>query len=282
MAAEQLPAIIDELYGLDPADFIPARAEHIKKAKKAGDKELATEIGKLRKPTLVAWAVNLAARELKAELTNLLTLGDALRDAQRHLSGPDLRKLTTQRQQVVGALAKKTADLAADHGHALNETAVREVNQTLHAALADPDIAEKAKTGTLVAAATYSGFGPAGLASVPEEKKDPDSKDDDEPQEKKDKAKKDKAQKELDEARKALDEQREVTDAAREKSTDARTKVSEIDDRIAELREELDRAEQERQFARSAEKSAAEARRKAERDLEEAERRVEDAEDALS
>ncbi len=279
MPAEKLSAIVDELYALDPADFIPARAEHVKAAKKAGNKELAAEIGKLRKPTLVAWAVNLASRELKTEVTGLLQLGDALRDAQRHLSGEQLRKLSTQRQQVVGALAKKTADLAAENGHELNETAIREINQSLHAALADPDIAEKVKAGVLVAAASYSGFGPAGLSSVKDEKNEREPETDYESTKKK---KADKLEAELEAARAALDKQREVTEAAREKSTAARAKVAEIDDRIAELRDELERGEQERQFARSTEKAAAEARRKAERDLEDAEARVDDAEDALA
>ncbi|MCE5287802.1 MAG: hypothetical protein LLG14_00995 [Nocardiaceae bacterium] len=273
MGAQQFDDIVSELYSIDPADFIPLRTERIKEAKKAGDKDLATEIGKLRKPTLVAWAVNLASRKLKTELAGLLQLGDALRDAQRHLSGPQLKKLTAQRQQVVGALAKRVADLAAENGHPLNETAIREVGESLNAALADSDVAEKVRSGTLVAAATYSGFGPAGLSSVKEpattkaETPEPDNKA---------------AKAELEAARAELKKRQSEAEAAKSAVVDARNRLGEIDERISQLRDELDRAEQERQFARSAERSAEDSRRSADRAVHEAELRVEDAEDAVA
>ncbi|CAM3559249.1 hypothetical protein [Smaragdicoccus niigatensis] len=274
MGAKQLDDIVGELYSVDPADFIPLRAERIKAAKRAGDKDLAAEIGKLRKPTLVAWAVNLASRQLQSELAGLLQLGDALRDAQRHLSGPQLKKLTAQRQQVVGALAKRVGDLAAENGHPLNETAIREVGESLSAALADPDVAAKVRSGTLAAAATYSGFGPAGLSSV----KEPAAKQVEAP-ESDDQAEK---QAELEAARTELKKRRTEAEAAKSAVVDARNRLSDIDERISKLRDELERAEQERQFARSAERSAEDTRRSAERAVHEAERRVEDAEDAVA
>jgi hypothetical protein len=274
VGATQLDDIVSELYSIDPADFIPRRAERVKEAKKSGDKDLATEIGKLRKPTLVAWAVNLASRELKTEFAGLLQLGDALRDAQRHLSGPQLKKLTAQRQQVVGALAKRVGELAEENGHPLNETAIREVGESLNAALADPDVAAKVRAGTLVAAATYSGFGPAGLSSV----KAPSAKKAEAP-EPDDKAEK---QAELEAARAELKQRRAEAEAAKSAVVEARNRLSDIDERISQLRDELDRAEQERQFARSTERSTEDARRTAERAVHEAELRVEDAEDAVA
>lgn len=78
--------VADELYGLDPAEFVEARKARVTQARKEGDRELATAIGKMRKPTLVAWVVNNFAREEPEQLEELLELGEALRDAQRHLS----------------------------------------------------------------------------------------------------------------------------------------------------------------------------------------------------
>ena len=100
-----LDDVADELYGLDPGEFVEARTKHVKAARDDNDRTLAAEIGKLRKPTTVGWLVNLISRDAPEDLDALLALGESLRDAQRHLSGPDLRRLTTQRQQVVRSLA---------------------------------------------------------------------------------------------------------------------------------------------------------------------------------
>ena len=158
--------VADELYGLDPADFVEVRKARVTQARKEGDRELATAIGKMRKPTLVAWVVNNFAREEPEQVEELLELGEALRDAQRHLSGDDLRALTTQRQRVIRAMARRAGELAAARGQQVSETAAREVGQSLHAALADPEIADLVRAGRLVTAASYSGMGPAGMTVV--------------------------------------------------------------------------------------------------------------------
>ncbi|MBF6236008.1 hypothetical protein IU474_02810 [Nocardia otitidiscaviarum] len=162
-----LEEVAGELYGLAPSEFVAARDERVRRAREAGDRALAGAIGKLRRPTVAAWAVNVLAREATDEVTALLALGDALREAQRKLSGEALRALTTQRQQVVNALTRKAGELAAAHDQKLSEATLREIGQTLHAALADPDVAAAVRTGTLTTATSYEGFGPATLSAVP-------------------------------------------------------------------------------------------------------------------
>ena len=56
-----LDTVADELYRLDPGDFVEVRKARVAQARKAGDRELANAIGQLRKPTVVAWTVNLLA-----------------------------------------------------------------------------------------------------------------------------------------------------------------------------------------------------------------------------
>ncbi|WP_425303013.1 hypothetical protein [Nocardia otitidiscaviarum] len=162
-----LEEVAGELYGLAPSEFVAARDERVRRAREAGDRALAGAIGKLRRPTVAAWAVNVLTREATDEVTALLALGDALREAQRKLSGEALRALTTQRQQVVNALTRKAGELAAAHDQKLSEATLREIGQTLHAALADPDVAAAVRTGTLTTATSYEGFGPATLSAVP-------------------------------------------------------------------------------------------------------------------
>ncbi|MCX5045700.1 hypothetical protein OG921_21270 [Aldersonia sp. NBC_00410] len=286
-----LADVTDELYSLDPSEFVAVRTARVKEAKAAGEKTLATEIGRLRKPTVVAWAVNTLARELPEEVAGLLQLGDALRDAQRHLSGADLRKLTGQRQQVVRAIAGKAGELAAERDHELGEGALREVGQTLHAALADPAVANLVRAGTLESAVSYSGFGPAGLSAVPTEaRSDTDEQTAVETTTKRTtprrtkadrSAKREAAERDLTAAKQALQEAQADLAAARTAADRARDDVDDIDRRIDELRDELDRAEQQRQFARTTERAASEAARKSERELERASRRVQKAQDGV-
>lgn len=279
-----LAEITDELYALDPGEFVETRNARVKEAKAAGAKDLAAEIGKLRKPTVIAWVINTLARELPDEVAGLLQLGEALRDAQRHLSGSDLRKLTAQRQQVVRAIAKRAGELAAEHGREINEDGLREVAQTLHAALADPSVAERVRAGTLESAETYSGFGPTGLSAVPDEapRAEPTRARAPERKRRPDKsAKLAAAQRELDEATEALAAAKRGLANARAEEGRAQQDLDDIDQRIADLRDELDRAEQQRQFARTTERNANETSRKAERELARIERWVEKAQDAV-
>ncbi|MDX2645694.1 hypothetical protein PV341_19430 [Streptomyces sp. PA03-1a] len=138
-APADLDSVADELYRLPPAQFTAARNTHAQAAKKAGDRPLADRIAALRKPTTSAWAANLLARERRDEIGPLLRLGEALRQAHRSLDGGRLRRLNRQQRELVQALSRQAAQLAAESGQPITGQAVQEVEETLHAALADPD-----------------------------------------------------------------------------------------------------------------------------------------------
>ncbi|MGV0153121.1 hypothetical protein ACSW29_07270 [Rhodococcus sp. GB-02] len=276
-----LDDVADELYGLEPGEFVEARTHHVRTAREDNNRTLAAEIGKLRKPTTVGWLVNLISRDLPQDLDALLALGESLRDAQRHLSGPDLRRLTTQRQQVVRSLAHKSGEIAASRGKSVGEDALRDVAQTLNAALADKETAAQVRLGRVVTAASYSGFGPAGLAVVKE--KSPQQAPVEEPQTPKSKtpdlkAERARANTELQEATAQADEIRRRVKAETAEHEEARTTLSDVERRVEELRAELEHAEQQRQFARNAEKAGNAAVRESEKALRAAERRIEEAE----
>lgn len=269
--------VADELYGLDPAEFVEARKARVTQARKEGDRELATAIGKMRKPTLVAWVVNNFAREEPEQVEELLELGEALRDAQRHLSGDDLRALTTQRQRVIRAMARRAGELAATRGQQVSETAAREVGQSMHAALADPEIADLVRAGRLVTAASYSGMGPAGMTVVGGRSKPPTSGR--KPDTTKLKAD---AQAEVDAAERAELEAREAVGTAQADAQEAADRVAELDSRIEDLRSQLAQAEQERQFAHKSERTAASNVTAAEHKAEQAQARLETARKKLA
>jgi chromosome segregation ATPase len=115
---------------------------------------------------VAAWVVNLLALRRPDLIEQLVDLSTALRDAQRGLDGDQLRELNAQRRQVVSALvgaARKLATeaLAADSGGRAEaaKLPLGEVEATLTAALAEPAVAAQVRTGRLIRAATYAGFG---------------------------------------------------------------------------------------------------------------------------
>ena len=150
-----LEEIADRLYALPPEDFTAARTAEAAAAKKV-DKDLAKQVAALRKPTVGAWLVNTLARAEPDLLDQLLALGPALAEAQRSGQGDALRQLGEQRRQLIGAV---TAQAFAAAGREPSASPRAEVESTLEAALADPRSAEAVRSGRLVRALSYAGFG---------------------------------------------------------------------------------------------------------------------------
>jgi hypothetical protein len=161
-----LDTATNELYALAPDEFIERRQQLVAEARKAQDRQLATQIGKLRRPTRSAWLINLLVRQEPDEVTALLELGTALQEAQQRMAGDELRQLSTQRRKTVDALARRAVELGSEHGYSAPDGATQEVSQTLQTALGDAEIADLVRTGKLTQAVTYGGFGPTDLASA--------------------------------------------------------------------------------------------------------------------
>ena len=156
---DALNAVADELYGLPVSEFTAARDRYAAEARRAGDREFAASIKQLRRPTMGAWLTNQLVRQKRDEVAALLRLGSALRDAQAQLATDDLRQLSQQAQQLVTALGRQARQLAGDAGQRVGDGAVRELEETLHAALADPDASDEVQAGRLTSALSYAGFG---------------------------------------------------------------------------------------------------------------------------
>ncbi|GAA2640936.1 hypothetical protein [Paractinoplanes durhamensis] len=150
--------VIQRLYSEPPEGFVATRTAAINEARESGDRDTAKRLAALKKPTVAAWVVNLLALRRPELIEELVELSAALREAQRGLDGEQLRELTTQRRQVVAALvgAARRLALEAEPGAKLP---LGEVEATLTAALAEPSIAAQVRTGRLIRAATYAGFG---------------------------------------------------------------------------------------------------------------------------
>jgi hypothetical protein len=152
--------VIRRMYEAPPDGFVAARSAAIADAKKAGDKDAVKRLTALRKPTVAAWLVNLLALRRPELIDQLVELATALRTAQRTLQGEQLRELSDQRRQIVSALVNEARKLALAEDRSLaSKLPLGEVEATLTAALAEPEIADQVRTGRLIRAATYAGFG---------------------------------------------------------------------------------------------------------------------------
>lgn len=160
--AVDLESIAQELYGLWPQEFIDARTEYATAARKAKDRDLATKITALRRPTFAAWASNLLVRSHPDQVAALLQLGEGLREAHQQLDPDQLRELSRTQHQLVGELARQVRRLTAEAGHPVTEDVQREVEATLHAVLADPQAAQEWASGRLVRGLTP----PVGFAAA--------------------------------------------------------------------------------------------------------------------
>ncbi|NKS17066.1 hypothetical protein GS490_12115 [Rhodococcus hoagii] len=281
--------VADELYALDPSGFVAARTTRVAEAKASKDREAATAIARLKKPTVVGWAVNLLARELPDEVDAVLALGDALQRAQRRLDAETLRGLTEQRQRLVRSLTTRAQKLVREHGRVLNESALREVSQTLHAAMADRELVDTVRRGRLLGAATYSGFGPSGLEAVedrpeshPGNRNRNRESEGEGGREAERAAERERAQLAAAAARAEAEAAHEVLSAAEDELARIRSDVADGERRLRSVRRELAQLEERAEFLTRAEATAVDALAAAHDAAEHADRRVADADAAVA
>jgi hypothetical protein len=256
-----LDEVARELYDGSPEDFVAVRKARAAEARAAGDRDLAKQITALRRPTRSAWIVNLLSYQAGDEVGGLLDLGEALADAQQRLSGQDLRKLSGQRNAAISALVKRGSRLAESRGHKPSEATLREVTDTLQAALSNPEVAELVRTGRLTQPQSYGGFGPEMIFGPPaaatddqalddksqqdqpeQDQAGPDHGEDDQEQAEQEHQRRLDALSAAQQALDRLDGQLRRIEEQLQRATEAADRRTE---RVTELREQLQRAERE-------------------------------------
>lgn len=244
------------LYALPPEEFVAARDAAVRAA---DGRERTAAIAGMRKPTVAAWLVNLIAIHRPELLAGLAALAGELRAAQRELRGSELRSLSTQRRATVAALVEEARRLAIEAKPALGRGTglpLAEVESTLQAALAEPEAADLVRSGRLVRAIEYAGFGEVPrpqlrliTSPVPDEGGEPEPV----------------SEAQLTAARTAESVARGDLDRAMDAERDGARELAEVDAALAELHRRRSAAEEElsrRKLARkTAERSLAAARR---------------------
>jgi hypothetical protein len=157
VSSDPVDEAAEHLYGLPFEDFIPERDARAKELRKAGEKEAAAEVGKLPKPSQVAWAANHLSRSGDAD--ELLKAGERLREVQ--LGGGDrneVREAAAAERKAVEALVRSTD---------LSRAAQDRLRTVLHALASDDDLREAFTAGRLVKEPEAGGWPTGEFTAVP-------------------------------------------------------------------------------------------------------------------
>ncbi|MGY1692446.1 hypothetical protein [Geodermatophilus sp. SYSU D01105] len=269
----ELDEVADELYAVPPGEFTALRKQRQDDARAEGDRTLAKDIGTLPKPSLAAWVCNLLVRAHREEIESLVELGGLLREAQENLAGDQLKALNRQRAQLLAALVRQAAALARDQDHRVSSSVEAQVEETLRAAMADPEAGEALLTGRLATPMSYSGMGTTGArpalrlvpapradrAEQPAERQGADAaerrRQREEARRREEEARRaeeERRRRELEEARRAAEEAATVAAESRAAAEEEQRRVDDLDARradlqarVEELTDELTRTERE-------------------------------------
>jgi hypothetical protein len=147
----------DDLYGLEPSEFVAARDALARRLRAAGDRAAAADVAKLRRPSTVAWALNRAAREHPELLERALDGGQRLRAATEAAVGGDVAGL-----REATAVERSASDRFLDEAESnLGRSAATQpkLAATLRAAAVDAEVADALRRGVLTTDHEASGFG---------------------------------------------------------------------------------------------------------------------------
>jgi hypothetical protein len=139
---------------------VSARDRLAGELKDAGKADEAAEVKKLRRPSVVAWAVNLTSRERPEDVEALREAGQALRRAQRKAlsggGGEDIRRATDARRALIQALADAGVAAIGERGEAHRDA----IAATFDAASVEDELGARLEAGILEREARpTAGFG---------------------------------------------------------------------------------------------------------------------------
>lgn len=143
---QRLAEMAQELYGLPLEEFVAARTA----AAKSADREMATIIRRLPKPSAAAWAVNMFARYDPDSVRQLSELGQSMRAAQDSLDAVAMRELGQERRRLLSEVMNTVRTAAEQRGRKISDAVATEVEETLRAATADSGAAAAVRSGQLL------------------------------------------------------------------------------------------------------------------------------------
>ncbi|MFQ6171330.1 transposase [Oryzobacter sp. R7] len=161
-----LEGVARDLYALAPQEFTAARNERAAQARASGERPLADEVRRLRRPSAGAWVLNLLARERPEDVGAVVELGARLREAMGVLGADELRALDRQRRDLTRAVAASGAALARDEGQRVPAATLAAVEESLRSGMVDEGAGAALLTGLVVETFSSTGLDPVDLTTV--------------------------------------------------------------------------------------------------------------------
>jgi hypothetical protein len=170
-AVVDLDDALDALYAASPEDFVSERKRLAKELTSEGHSAEAAELGKVRKPTIAAWALNRLTRDHRRDVDLLLDSGHRLRTAQAGVLRGDARETFEQAQrterETIARLVGEAEQLLSARGGA-SAAVLEQIRTSLHSAAVSEGGRELLAAGRFAEPLTLEGFeAVAGLAPPP-------------------------------------------------------------------------------------------------------------------
>jgi hypothetical protein len=251
---------VDDLYGLPLDRFTPERNALARELRNAGQREGASKVAGLRKPSVAAWAVNQLVRTQRKDVTELFEAGDALRAAHENvLAGRgdpgELRTAVERERAAVDGLIGAARGLLTSDGHELSQTIIDRVADTLNAAALDDEARTRVKDGRLERELRHIGLGVAATGALPppparSKKRTADRAAEEQAERERAEARAEaraterEARRRLERAERAANSAAERRDRAASALHDAEDELSDAEAELEEARDELGTAEQ--------------------------------------
>ncbi len=140
-----MEAALDELYGVDPAEFVAIRKRLAADLRASGERDAAKELAAARRPTQAAARLNEVARSAPSLVASLLDDSDTVRRAQTGGGAQaEVRAAIQAQREAVAELVTAAAPSS------VSDAVRTEVVAIVHAAAVDPVAAELLQSGRLV------------------------------------------------------------------------------------------------------------------------------------
>jgi hypothetical protein len=258
-------ADIDELFAVQPEEFVATRNALVKRLKAAGERDRAAEIAAWRRPTPIDWALNQVARDDAEAVGRFVETAAAARDAQTAaLSGrrEDLRAAVAEVREASATVSALAAAVLAGQGRP-TAPARAAVSTRLAEIAAEPSLAAQVASGRLGAGAVetegvFELGTEDGAVAAPVRRKPPARAARDKPGVTAERAPTDRAAakkqaaaeaKRERERAKAIEKAERADASAQTALTSATEALQRAETEVAEARKQLDRAEREREKA---------------------------------
>jgi hypothetical protein len=250
-----------------PDRFVETRTARVKELKAAGQKDVAAELAKVRKPSRIVWAVGELGRRHPDDAAEAVEVAAELETATSG-GGGDVRALLTRFREAIAALTQRSDGIEGIDGSQLG--------LALRSVLGDAEARQAWAGGRLLdlpAEGAFGGPGDLGALSAPPPRpkpkpkakapagKGPASSADDRAREDAEQEEADRlageAEEEARRLRDVVDRASEEVDAARDARSAASEEVDDLASRIADLTRALETARDRLRAAEEAEEEAA-------------------------